>query len=103
MAKILITGANSAQAHRLKNQLNTDEVVLGDYRDMPQFMLVSGKMMRLPNPQSTAYTHEMLTLCLDNGIDKVYVLDKQEAVLLLEAVQLFKEYNIDIQSITDEI
>lgn len=101
--KVLITEANSARAHRLKNQLNIDEVVLGDYHDLPNFMLISGKMIQLPKPQSFSYTHEILALCLDNSIDIIYVLDSNEASVLSESVQLFKEYNIDIQVITDEI
>ncbi|MDB5031444.1 hypothetical protein [Mucilaginibacter sp.] len=94
---ILITAANSAQAHRLKKQLNRDDVILGDYHTLPAFMLMQGKMVQLPNPQSISYTHEMLALCLDNSVDLIYVLDTAETGLLLESQQLFKEYNIDIQ------
>lgn len=101
--KILITEASSVQAHQLKNKFTADEVILGDYHDLPQFMLKSGKMVQLPNPQSTSYAHQMLTFCLDNAIDKVYALDGQEAALLAEATQLFKEYSIDIQLQTNEI
>lgn len=99
---ILITSANSAQAYRLKNKLNAvDNVILGDYNELPAFMLRQGKMIKLPNPQSISYTHEMLALCLDNSIDIIYVLDNKEAVLLMESKQLFAEYNIDIQA--DEV
>ncbi|MDB5158172.1 MAG: hypothetical protein JWR50_2879 [Mucilaginibacter sp.] len=94
---ILITSAVSAQAHRLKSRLVADNVILGDYQDLPDFMLTTGKMIKLPNPKSIAYTHEMLTLCLDRAIDVIYVLDKIEAVLLIESKQLFAEYNIEIQ------
>jgi hypothetical protein len=93
---ILITAANSAQAHRLKGELNTDNILLGDYMDLPAFMLVPGKMLRLPDPASVAYMHEMLTLCLDNNISTVYLFREPEIKLLMEAEQLFKEYNIEI-------
>jgi hypothetical protein len=87
----------SSKAHRLKTTLGNEDVVLGDYQDLPAFMLADGKMIKLPNPQSISYTHEMLTLCLDNSIDLIYVLDNNEAKLLLESKQLFEEYNIDIE------
>jgi hypothetical protein len=95
--KVLITGASLAKAHQLKNSLDGAEVVLGDYMDLPAFMLSSGNMMNLPDPKSASYTHEMLTLCLDNGIDFVHVLRVQEADQLFKASQLFDEYNITLK------
>lgn len=94
--KILVTSANSVAAHQLKNKLNTDNTILGDYLELPDFMVQSGKMIRLPDPKLPSYSHQMLTLCLDNGIDKIYPLRKEEAELLQEAKQLFKEYDINI-------
>ena len=94
--KILITSANSAAAHQLKNKLNTDTIILGDYLDLPDFMVKARNMIRLPDPKSGSYSHQMLTLCLDNDINAIYPLREEEAVLLKEAEQLFKEYNISI-------
>lgn len=95
---ILITSANSASAYQLKSKLNSDNVILGDYEALPELMLKLGKMIRLPDPKSGSYSHQMLTLCLDKGIEVIYPLRGEEAVLLKEAEQLFKEYNIDIIS-----
>lgn len=92
----MITSANSVAAHQLKNKLNADNVILGDYMDLPEFMMRSGKMVRLPDPKSMAYSHEILTLCLDKNIGRIYPLREEETVLLKEAEQLFKEYNIEI-------
>ena len=93
---ILITAATSASAYKLKNKLSNPGVLLGDYADLPDFMVKSMGLIKLPNPASVSYQHEMLTLCLDNGIDTVYVLTGQELELLRESALLFKEYNIDI-------
>ncbi|SHM95650.1 hypothetical protein [Mucilaginibacter sp. OK098] len=93
---ILITAANSAEAHRLKNQLNTENIILGDYLELPAFMLKSANMIRLPNPISLSYTHEMLTLCLDKEIKKVYALREEELTNLVKAEQLFGEYGIEV-------
>jgi hypothetical protein len=89
---ILITAATLADAQRLKNKLAPVPVILGDYHDLPEFM----KMIRLPNPASASYVHEMLTLCLDKQIDTVYAMRDEEASLLRQAEQLFKEYGITV-------
>ncbi|WP_179413384.1 hypothetical protein HDF19_15130 [Mucilaginibacter sp. E4BP6] len=93
---ILITSANSAAAYQLKSKLNADQVILGDYEELPALMLKSGAMIQLPNPKSVSYSHQMLTLCLDKGIQTVYPLREEEAILLKESDQLFKEYDINI-------
>lgn len=93
---ILITSANSVAAHQLKNKLADADVILGDYHDLPAFMLKTGAMISLPNPASAAYSHQMLTLCLDHHIHTIYALRNEEAKLLQEAQQLFMEYNINI-------
>ncbi len=93
---ILITAANSAEAYKLKNALNSENVILGDYLDLPAFMISSGKMIRLPNPESIAYTSEMLTLCLDREIDTIYPIRDDEITLLNQAELLFSEYRIKI-------
>ncbi|RCH55098.1 hypothetical protein DJ568_07860 [Mucilaginibacter hurinus] len=96
MAFTLITAATTAEAHRLKSSMNPDEVILGDYLDLPEFMIKSGKMLRLPNPQSASYAHEMLTLCLDHDIKSLHPVREAEAEALVEAKQLFIEYGINI-------
>jgi hypothetical protein len=98
----LITAANSPQAYRLKNALGVEKVLFGDYLELPDLLVQSGKMLRLPGPQSLNYTHEMLALCLDRNIDTIYPLRDQERRLLFNDNQLFYEYNITIK-ITDEI
>lgn len=100
--KILITSATSAAAHRLKSKLNTDEVLLGDYVELPDFMIKSGSIIRLPKPEADTYTHEMLTLCLDNNITTLYALGDNEYKVLIIAEQLFNEYGIELLN-TNEI
>jgi hypothetical protein len=92
----LITAANSAEAQRLKKKLDPAAVILGDYLELPAFMLTSAQMIHLPNPNSLAYTHEMLTLCLDKDINTIYALREEELQLLNAATQLFEEYGIKI-------
>jgi len=92
----LITAANSSEAYALKNSLNSSDVLLGDYFELPEIMVASGKMLRLPDPASGSYAHQVLTLCLDKNISTVYPLRQPEVELLLNSRQLFNEYGINI-------
>jgi hypothetical protein len=99
----LITAAATAQAYRLKNALSRNEVMLGDYMELPDLLVRSGKVITLPSPENGAYTHQMLALCLDKAINSVYVLREKEKELLLNAKQLFWEYDIQIETADDKI
>ncbi len=99
----LITAANTSSAYQLKNSLNNENILLGDYLELPEFLVKSGKMLRLPDPQSFSYTHQVLALCLDKNIDTVYALRKAEIDLLLASKQLFDEYGITILASDDKI
>ncbi|HVW97368.1 MAG TPA: hypothetical protein VHA56_15455 [Mucilaginibacter sp.] len=93
---VLVTAAASAKAHKIKAQLSNDRVILGDYHQLPAFLLKSGNLIQLPDPSSHAYAHQMLTLCLDQGVEAIYVLEDMEYAALAEALQLFTEYGIEI-------
>jgi len=99
----LITGAASAKAYRLKNTLGAKEIMLGDYMDLPYVLVQSGKIIALPNPENAAFTHQMLALCLDKAINKIYVLREEEKELLRNAKQLFTEYDIQIEAADDKV
>ena len=99
----LITAAATAEAYRLKNALGRDEVMLGDYVELPDVLVRSGKVITLPSPQNAAYTHQMLALCLGKAINSVYVLREEEKELLLNAKQLFWEYDIQIETADDKV
>jgi len=92
----LITAATSAQAYKLKNSLNKEHVILGDYLELPAIMLKNAGLIKLPNPASVSYAHEMLTLCLDKNINTVFALRKVEKENLMQSEQLFSEYGITI-------
>lgn len=100
---ILITAATSAQAHKLKATFNSNEkVLLGDYLDIPQFMVKSGSMLNTPGPADTAFAHKMLTLCLDNDITQIHPLRRAEFGPLAEAEQLFAEFDIKLCAAQNE-
>ena len=92
----LITAALTAGAQRLKNTLTAPDILLGDHLDLPSFLETNGSMVTLPDPASAAYPHQMLTFCLDKGIQKIYALRPGEQAALREAGLLFEEYGIEI-------
>ena len=105
MGNILITDALSARAHHLKNEYSANAVtiIMGDFNDVPAIMLKSGAIKQLPNPASVAYPHQILTFCLDNNISTVFTLNALEITLLEPAMQLFNEYDIDIQLVKNDL
>jgi hypothetical protein len=95
----LITGAATSMAYKAKNSLGTENIILGDYAELPKTML-SNTMIQLPNPASPSYAHQMLALCLDKEIDHIYPLKKEEQSLLSSTKQLFAEYGITIVQVS---
>jgi hypothetical protein len=105
MAGILITEALSAKAHRLKTEYaaNVVNVIMGDFNDVPAVMLKSGAIKKLPHPTAPAYPHQILTFCLDNKVTTVFLLNTTEFSALEPAMQLFNEYDIDIQLVKNDL
>jgi len=94
---ILITAATSAQAYKLKAKLdNSENILLGDYLELPQVMIKSGAMIVTPDPKNASFAHLTLTLALDKQITKIYPLRHAELTLLQEAQTLFAEFDIEI-------
>ena len=105
MASILITEALSAKAYRLKSEYSANAVaiIMGDFADVPEVMVKSGAIKKIPHPASPAYPHQMLTFCLDNDVSTVFILNEEEIKALESGLQLFFEYGIDIQLIKNDL
>ncbi len=85
----LITGANDAKAYMLMHLMGID-------RDL---LLADSTRQKNTIPKATgtsSYAHELLTFCLNKGIDEVVPLKEQEIVALAEAKVLFTEYDINL-------
>jgi hypothetical protein len=54
------------------------------------------KFIQLPDASSAIFISELLKLCLEYSIISIYPLKKSEIKELLNADQLFKEYDINI-------
>ncbi|WP_069658838.1 ATP-grasp domain-containing protein [Arcticibacter eurypsychrophilus] len=92
---ILITGATTSQAYQLERLLNPEgDIILADVEELPSFLLKSKRFFKISSGLSDSYAHELLTLCLDQGIKEVYPIRKAEIIALASARQLFEEYGI---------
>jgi hypothetical protein len=100
--KTLLTGAGTAITHRLKTTIPLNELILGDYKDVPELMFNTRSVVRLPDPKNASYAHEMLTLCLDLEVTAFYVLRAEEVTPIKEAEQLFNEFGIAV-TIANEV
>jgi hypothetical protein len=101
--RILITAATSAQAQKAVIELYGNDILMGDHLELPSFMVKKGLMLNLPYPTDSAFAHKMLTLCLDHGIETIYLFRRNEIALLTEAALLFKEYGLKINANGNEI
>lgn len=90
----LITGAASAAAFRIKRLLDFDRVIFADHLDLPQSIFKETRFLQIPAGTSSSFAHQLLKLCLDNQVDMVFPLRKDELQPLAEAKVLFGEYGI---------
>ncbi len=93
---VLITAASHAEAYRLERLIQPPDVVFADYHKLPGFSFSSRRFIRIPQGNANTYAHEVLTVCLDLGIDKIYPLYSDEIWPLAQAQQLFDEYGIEL-------
>jgi len=91
---ILITAASFAVAYKLERSLDDPDVLFADQIEMP--VIPGKKFIRIPEASSAIFTSEILKICLDNHIVKVFPLKQAEFNELSKAEQLFNEYGIII-------
>lgn len=95
--KILITAAATAQAYQLERTLEEgQEVCFADSAELPDFMFQNKKFIRIPKGDAPSFAHELLTVCLDHDITRVFPLRSEEVIALSESKVLFSEYGIEV-------
>lgn len=93
---VLITGAATAEAHRLNRALRLDNVVFADNIDLPQMLFKETKFLKIPHGDSSSFAHQLLALALDHQVDLILPLRKDELHALAPARKLFDEYGIKV-------
>jgi hypothetical protein len=85
--KVLITSAKQACSFELAYLLKDEEILFGE-NHYPSF--------KFPSVNSISLAHELLSFCLDFGIEQVYAVRAGELKSLLEAKILYAEFGIEI-------
>ncbi|WP_207423177.1 hypothetical protein [Desertivirga brevis] len=94
---ILITAASTATAYKLEKELaGSNSLILADSVDLPSVLIKDKRFIKIPPGNSSSFTHQLLSLCLDEGIERVFPLRRAEIEALSESRQLFDEYGIAV-------
>lgn len=94
--KTLITGGKSAQALKLLKAFTGDQVILGDYGDMPAFVSAQYQLLDLGPRNDDTIAHNLLNACLDQEADRLLPLYSFELEAVVKSAVLFEEFNIHI-------
>jgi len=94
--KILITGAKTATALKITKAFNQFEILLGDYGDLPRITTNTYTFAELGVWNKDVLAHNLLTKCLDYGVDMLLPLYEAEVVAVAKSLVLFEEFNIDV-------
>jgi hypothetical protein len=92
MSFVLVTGAASAAAYKVKSLFNSDNLLFGDYEPLPPMP----SLRILPSPSSASYIADFLKFCLEENITQVYTIRRKEVSALMNAKPLFEEYGIQL-------
>ncbi|MBY0245069.1 MAG: hypothetical protein K2Q03_06425 [Sphingobacteriaceae bacterium] len=94
--KILITGGNSAKALKLLTVFKEHEIVFADYGDVPILKTADYKFISLGIKDENTTSHQLLKVCLDEGVNEILPLYPFEIQNLENSKTIFEEFNIQI-------
>jgi len=94
--KILITGGKSAAALKLIKAFSNDQVILGDYGDVPTFSSTAYTMISLGERNDDITAHQLLNVCLDLQVEVLIPIHYFEVAALSRSMQLFEEFGIRV-------
>ena len=94
--KILITGGKTVTALKLTKAFEGSEVVLGDYGDIPSIATNAYSFVALGVWNDDVLAHNLLTKCLDYGVDMLVPLYEAEINALAKSLVLFEEFGLNV-------
>jgi hypothetical protein len=94
--RTLITGGKSAQALKLLKAFSGDQVILGDYGDMPAFVSAQYQQADLGPRNDDTIAHNLLNACLDQEADRLLPIYDFELEAVIKSAVLFEEFNIHV-------
>jgi hypothetical protein len=94
MTKTLITCGNNPSIYFLEKWLPDNSFIYGDTAFIAQNSIT--QQVLLPSVLQADFIHQLLNICLDQQIERVFAMAAAEQELLAEAVELFAEFNINL-------
>lgn len=94
--KILITGGKTVLALKLIKAFDGEEILLGDYGEMPSIATNSYSFVELGQWNADILAHNLLTKCLDKGVDILLPLYEAEIIALTKSLVLFEEFGLKV-------
>ena len=94
--KILITGGKSAQALKLLNTFQDDQIILADYGEVPNFPSARYQFISLGERNDEVVAHNLLTISLDQAVDAILPLYDFEVKEVIKSKVLFEEFHVEI-------
>jgi len=94
--KILITGGKTATALKLVRAFEQAEIILGDYGDMPSIKNSLYSFENLGEWNHDVLAHNLLTKCLDFGVDTLLPLFEREILAVAKSLILFEEFGVKV-------
>ncbi|EDM36146.1 hypothetical protein PBAL39_19724 [Pedobacter sp. BAL39] len=94
--KILITGGKSAAAFKLIKAFSQDQVILGDYGDVPSFASAAYTMISFGERNDDITAHQLLNVCLDRQVELLIPIHYFEVAAVSRSMVLFEEFGIRV-------
>ncbi|QNK63285.1 hypothetical protein H7F33_01850 [Pedobacter sp. PAMC26386] len=94
--RTLITGGKSAQALKILKAFTEDQVLLGDYGEMPSYASAQYQFVSLGERNDETIAHTLLNACLDQQADRLLPLYQFELEAVMRSAILFEEFKIHV-------
>lgn len=94
--KILITGGKTATALKLIKAFDQASIILGDYGDAPSIKVNTYEFASLGPWNAEVLAHNLLTKCLDYGVEVLLPLYEAEIKAVSKSLLLFEEFGLKV-------
>lgn len=94
--KILITGGKTATSLKLIKAFDQATIILGDYGDAPSIKMNTYEFASLGPWNGEVLAHNLLTKCLDFGVDVLIPLYEAEVMAVSKSLLLFEEFGLKV-------
>jgi hypothetical protein len=94
--KILITAGTTATALKLRSAFEGEVIIFGDYGEVPNISSSLYTLVSMGSWNAEVLAHNLLTKCLDYGVDAVLPLYELEIEAISKSLVLFEEFGLKV-------